>query len=167
LASSNRKPSHKRELFEELVYEVRRSQAATDRYDEAVADAIGINRTDLRCLDVIQRDGPVPAGRLAADTGLTTGAITSVLDRLERAGFARRVPDPNDRRRVLVEVRPAAMQGGFYEEHAALGERIFRRYTEAELELLLGFVREGRELNEREAAKLEARTRESRRPAGS
>jgi DNA-binding MarR family transcriptional regulator len=167
LASSNRKPSRKRELFDELIYEVRRSQAATDRYDEAVADAIGINRTDLRCLDVIQRDGPVSAGRLAADTGLTTGAITSVLDRLERAGFARRVPDPSDRRRVLVEMRPEAMQGGFYEEHAAHGERAFRRYTEAELELLLGFVREGRELNEREAAKLEARTRESRRGGSS
>jgi DNA-binding MarR family transcriptional regulator len=152
----------KRQIFEELVYEVRRSQTATDRYDEAVADAIGVNRTDMRCLDVIQREGPVPAGRLAEETGLTTGAITTVLDRLERAGYARRVRDPTDRRRVLVEVRPEALQGGFYTEHAALGERAFKRYTEAELELLLGFVREGRELNEREAAKLEARTRAER-----
>ena len=77
---------------------------ATDRYDQAVADAIGINRTDMRCLDVIQREGPVPAGRLADETGLTTGAITTVLDRLERAGFARRTRDPADRRRVLVEL---------------------------------------------------------------
>ena len=56
-------------LFEQLVYEVRRSQAATDRYDQAVADAIGLNRTDMRCLDVIQREGPVPAGRLAERRG--------------------------------------------------------------------------------------------------
>ena len=82
--------SRKRQIFEELVYEIRRSQAATDRYDEAVADAIGLNRTDMRCLDVIQREGPVPAGRLADETGLTTGAITTVLDRLERAGYAKR-----------------------------------------------------------------------------
>jgi DNA-binding MarR family transcriptional regulator len=86
--------SRKRQIFEELVYEVRRSQAATDRYDEAVAEAIGINRTDMRCLDVIQREGPVPAGRLAEETGLTTGAITTVLDRLERAGFGRRGGEP-------------------------------------------------------------------------
>jgi DNA-binding MarR family transcriptional regulator len=153
--------SRKRQLFEQLVYEVRRSQAATDRYDQAVADAIGLNRTDMRCLDVIQREGPVPAGRLADETGLTTGAITTVLDRLERAGFARRTRDPTDRRRVLVEVAPEARDGAgdYYAEHMALCDRLYRRYSEEQLELLLEFTREGRELNEREAAKLEARTR--------
>jgi len=153
--------SRKRQIFEELVYEVRRSQAATDRYDEAVAEAIGLNRTDMRCLDVIQREGPVPAGRLAEETGLTTGAITTVLDRLERAGLARRTRDPADRRRVLVELAPEARGGAgdYYGEHMAHGERLFRRYSEEQLGLLLEFTREGRELNEREAAKLEARMR--------
>jgi DNA-binding MarR family transcriptional regulator len=153
--------SRKRQLFDALIYEVRRSQNATDRFDQAVADAIGINRTDLRCLDVIQREGPVPAGRLADETGLTTGAITTVLDRLERAGYARRVRDPSDRRRVLVEVTPEAFEGSldYYAAHVALSERIYRRYTEEQIDLLLEFVREGRELNEREAAKLEERTR--------
>jgi DNA-binding MarR family transcriptional regulator len=153
--------SRKRQIFEELVYEVRRSQAATDRYDQAVADAIGLNRTDMRCLDVIQREGPVPAGRLADETGLTTGAITTVLDRLERAGFARRTRDPADRRRVLVELAPEAQGGAgdYYGEHMSHGERLFRRYSEEQLGLLLEFTREGRELNEREAAKLEARMR--------
>jgi DNA-binding MarR family transcriptional regulator len=153
--------SRKRQLFEQLVYEVRRSQAATDRYDQAVADAIGLNRTDMRCLDVIQREGPVPAGRLADETGLTTGAITTVLDRLERAGFARRTRDPTDRRRVLVELAPEAMGGAgdYYSEHMALSERLYRRYSEEQLALLLEFTRASRELNEREAAKLEARTR--------
>jgi DNA-binding MarR family transcriptional regulator len=156
--------SQKRKLFDELISEVRRSQNATDRFDQAVADAIGINRTDLRCLDVIQREGPVPAGRLAEETGLTTGAITTVLDRLERIGYARRVRDPADRRRVLVEVTPRAFEGAvdFYAAHVALAESSYRRYTEAEIELLLGFVRAGRELNEREAAKLEASTRAQR-----
>ena len=156
--------SRKRKLFEQLIYEVRRSQAATDRYDQAVADAIGLNRTDMRCLDVIQREGRVPAGRLADETGLTTGAITTVLDRLERAGYARRVRDPSDRRRVLVELTPEAFQGAgdFYREQAALGERLYRRYSEEQLELFLEWIRAGRELNEREAAKLEARTRAAR-----
>jgi DNA-binding MarR family transcriptional regulator len=158
--------SRKRQLYEELVYEIRRSQAATDRYDQAVADAIGLNRTDMRCLDVIQRDGPVPAGRLADETGLTTGAITTVLDRLERAGFARRTRDPSDRRRVLVELDPQARQGAgdYYGEHMALGERMYRRYSEEQLRLLLEFTREGRELNEREAARLEARMRAEPEP---
>ena len=153
--------SNKRKVFEELIYEVRRSQNATDRFDQAVADAIGINRTDLRCLDVIQREWPVAAGRLAEQTGLTTGAITTVLDRLERAGYARRVRDQNDRRRVLVEPTLDAMEGAgdLYAEHIALSERSYKRYTEEELGLLLEWVREGRELNEREAARLEARAR--------
>ena len=156
--------SRKRQIFEELIYEVRRSQAATDRYDQAVADAIGLNRTDMRCLDVISREGRVPAGRLAAETGLTTGAITTVLDRLERAGYARRVRDPDDRRRVLVELTPEAFAGAgdFYGAQAALGERLYRRHSEEQLELFLEWIREGRELNEREAAKLEARTRAQR-----
>jgi DNA-binding MarR family transcriptional regulator len=156
--------SNKRKVFEELIYEVRRSQNATDRFDQAVADAIGINRTDLRCLDVIQREWPVPAGRLAEQTGLTTGAITTVLDRLERAGYARRVRDPNDRRRVLVEPTLDALEGAgdLYGEHIALAERSYKRYTEEELKLLVEWVREGRELNEREAERLEARMRKDR-----
>jgi DNA-binding MarR family transcriptional regulator len=95
---------------------------------------------------------------------LTTGAITTVLDRLERAGFARRTRDPADRRRVLVELAPEAQGGAgdYYGEHMALGERLYRRYSEEQLALLLDFTREGRELNEREAAKLEARTRAQR-----
>lgn len=103
--------SRKRQLFYELIAELRRSQAATDRYDQAVADTLGINRTDMRCLDVIESEGPVAAGRLAEATGLTTGAITTVLDRLEKRGFARRVPDPRDRRRVLVELDPRVREG--------------------------------------------------------
>jgi DNA-binding MarR family transcriptional regulator len=150
----------KREIFLELLDEVRRSQNATDRFDQAVADAIGVNRTDMRCLDVIDREGPVPAGRLAEATGLTSGAITSVLDRLERAGHAQRVRDPSDRRRVLVELTPSLRQAhDYYAPHLAESERLYHRYTREQLELLLSFVRDGREFNEREAASLERANR--------
>jgi DNA-binding MarR family transcriptional regulator len=154
----------KQDVFEELLREVRRSQNATDRFDQAVADAIGLNRTDLRCLDIVEMDGPVTAGRLAELSGLTTGAITTVIDRLEHRGLARRVRDPRDRRRVLVDVAPEARQGAadYYGAQMALAERMYRRYTQAQLEFLLEFVREGRELNERAAAELEARTRSAR-----
>jgi DNA-binding MarR family transcriptional regulator len=155
--------SDKRELFEELLTEVRRSQGATDRFDEAVADAVGLNRTDMRCLDVIDREGPVPAGRLADATGLTTGAITTVLDRLERAGYAHRIRDLADRRRVLVEATSRARERvhPFYAPHMALSERLYHRYTRGQIELLLEFVRAGREFNEHQAAKLERHNRRS------
>src|SRR6476619_8108967 len=111
--------SQKRKVFEDLIDEVRRSQSATDRYDQAVADAVGLNRTDMRCLDVLQLEGPATAGALAEATGLTTGAMTVALDRLERAGYARRVRDGGDRRRVLVELTPElnSRAGEFYGEH--------------------------------------------------
>lgn len=157
---------NKHELFAELIDEVRRSQNATARFDQAVADALGINRTDMRCLDTLEREGPVPAGRLAEATGLTSGAITTALDRLERRGFARRIADPSDRRRVLVELTPALHAHGdnFYGPHMAQAERLFQRYTREQIELLLDFVRSGRELNEREAAALESANRD-RHPA--
>ena len=137
------------------------SQNATDRFDQAVADALGMNRTDLRCTDVLDREGPVTAGRLAEATGLTSGAITTVIDRLERAGFARRLADPADRRRVLVELTPEARERGrrFYGGHAQLAEQLYHRYSEEQLRLLLEFVRGSREFNEREAAKLEQQNR--------
>jgi DNA-binding MarR family transcriptional regulator len=151
----------KREVGAELIDEIRRSQNATDRYDQAVADALGLNRTDMRCLDILDREGRVPAGRLAEAMGLTTAAITTVLDRLERAGYARRERDPADRRRVLVELTPETKRraAGFYAEHAALADRVLDRYTLEQLELLLAFVRGSREFNERAAERLEAENR--------
>jgi len=165
---------HKRDLFEELVAEVRRSQVATDRFDDSVADALGINRTDMRCLDILEREGPLPAGRLAESAGLSTGAMTTALDRLEAAGYAHRVRDGVDRRRVLVEITPkvAKLTMRYYAEHAAMGASLYDRYTAAELELLVEFVRRGREFNERRAAEVEEENRtritsDRRRSSGS
>lgn len=161
--------SRKRALFEQLVNEVRASQNATDRFDQAVADTIGMNRTDMRLIDLLEREGRLTAGELATGTGLTTGAITTAIDRLEHAGFARRVRDTDDRRRVYVELRPEAQArtGAFYAEHAQLAEELYRRYTEEQLELLLGFVARSRRFNERKAAELEAKLaeRHGQRPA--
>jgi DNA-binding MarR family transcriptional regulator len=157
-------PNDKRSVFEDLVAEIRRSQNATDRFDQAVADALGLNRTDMRCMDVIEREGPVPAGKLAQATGLTSGAITTALDRLERAGYARRADDPSDRRRVLVELTEKAREdaNSFYTSHVELSEQLYRRYTLPQLKLLLQFVREGREFNEQHAASVEESNRARR-----
>jgi DNA-binding MarR family transcriptional regulator len=155
----------KREVFDQLIDEVRRSQNATDRFDQAVADALGLNRTDMRCLDVLEREGPISAGRLAEATGLSSGAMTTALDRLERVGYARRVRDEADRRRVLVEISPRAAKDAnrVYVEHAEQAQRLYRRYSQEQLELLLEFVREGRRFNEEHAMRVERANRD--RPA--
>jgi DNA-binding MarR family transcriptional regulator len=145
----------KEDLIAELTFEVRASQGATDQMDDAACKALGINRTDGRCLDVIDREGPVSAGRLAEASGLTTAAVTAVIDRLEKAGYARRLSDPDDRRRVLVELTPlmreraAVIWGPF-----AVFSEVLKRYTIEELELLRDFHRVGREYNEQRAAEV-------------
>jgi|SoiMethySBSTD1v2_1073268.scaffolds.fasta_scaffold3012613_2 DNA-binding MarR family transcriptional regulator len=85
---------------------VRAYQTAVDNFDQAMADHIGLNRTDARCADLIDQAGGMTAGELARAAGLTTGAVTAVVDRLEKAGIAQRVPDPSDRRRVRIEATP-------------------------------------------------------------
>ena len=72
----------------------------------------GLNRTDLRCLGILYRRGRTTAGELAEETGLTPGAITTVLDRMEKGGYANRVPDPADRRRILIVSTVAAREVG-------------------------------------------------------
>jgi DNA-binding MarR family transcriptional regulator len=81
----------------------RRYQQGTDALDQAASELLGINRTDARCIDIVLQRGGLSAGELAVAAGLSPGAVTTALDRLERAGYARRVRDSEDRRRVLVE----------------------------------------------------------------
>ncbi len=151
---------NKREAFAELIDEIRRSQTATARYDQAVAMALRLHPTDMLCLDVLQRQGSLTAGRLAAETGLTSGAMTAALDRLERSGYARRVRDVADRRRVLVQLTAKAAElGSFYVDHQRMSEQLYQRYSLDQIELLLRFVRTGREFNEQHAIELEQRNR--------
>jgi DNA-binding MarR family transcriptional regulator len=79
-----------------------------DRLDQAAADRYGLNRTDMRALDIISQSGPLAPTDLARLLGFTTGGVTTVLDRLERAGYIRRRPASGDRRRLQVEVTEAA-----------------------------------------------------------
>ena len=133
------------DLIRELIAETRASQVATDALDQAVADHFGMNRTDTRAIDVLDQRGRLTAGELAEAMHLTTGAITSVIDRLEKAGWAKRVRDPDDRRRVVVEATAKVQKAGerFYAtEEDALAA--FPDYTVEQLELLLDFARRGR-----------------------
>jgi DNA-binding MarR family transcriptional regulator len=143
-------------LADDLFEEWRVLGVANDIADQAVADYLGINRTDARCLDIIERLGAVTAGRLARESGLSTGAVTTVLDRLERSGLARRTSDPTDRRRVLVEMTPAARAANeeLYRPLAEAGTDQMRRYSEAELTLLRDYHRSSRALIEAHAQRI-------------
>jgi DNA-binding MarR family transcriptional regulator len=87
-----------------LIAAYRASTSQESAFDALAAAHLGIGLTDLRCLDLIQSHGGLTAGELATASGLTTGAVTAVTDRLERAGLARRVRDASDRRKVNLEV---------------------------------------------------------------
>jgi DNA-binding MarR family transcriptional regulator len=94
----------------ESINVLRRNQVLTQMLDEAAASYLGINPIDGRALDVIDQRGRVTAGELARELRLSTGAVTALVDRLERAGYARRVRDDDDRRRVLIEATPLVQE---------------------------------------------------------
>jgi DNA-binding MarR family transcriptional regulator len=98
------------------------------------------------------------AGQLAQASGLSPGAATTALDRLEQAGYARRVRDPNDRRSVLIELTPQAQQliDEIYGPIGKAGQAHLARYTDGELAFLRDFLREGRALQTEHAARLRA-----------
>ena len=147
------------DLIAAINLEVRRSQNRADAYDEFVAEQVGLNRTDQRALDVLdQEGGTTTPGRLAERMGLTSGAITTVLDRLERAGFVRRIRDEQDRRRIHVEVTDLARETlwPYYQPMTELADRLFARYSDEQLELLLDFLTTAGELNDKLVARLKA-----------
>jgi DNA-binding MarR family transcriptional regulator len=142
----------KDDLIDELIREFRMSGNQDNAFDNLAAERLGVNETDLHCLNIIENSAGLSAGELAGQSALTSGAVTGVIDRLERAGFARRIPDPNDRRRVKIEVTPE-----FYKQ----AERIWgpvaaewhstlaKRFTAEELERITDFLRASNELSRR------------------
>ena len=143
-------------LLDAVSLEVAELQAATDQMDEAVAQRLGINRTDLRCLGLLFARGPLSAGQLAAASGLSPGAATTALDRLERAGYALRTRGAQDRRSVSVELTSLARQRieGLYGPVGTEGRQLLERYTDDELRFLSAFLRDGRALQVKHAALL-------------
>lgn len=140
----------------EIITESRINQNAADTMDAAVAELLGVNQTDVICLDILARLGTVTAGRLAEESRLTTGAITAVLDRLERAGLVRRLADPADRRRVLVETTDRFRELAEHAYGPVAKELIAAstRYTREQLDAIRAFLRFGAELAYRRAEEL-------------
>jgi DNA-binding MarR family transcriptional regulator len=124
-----------------LVFEIRKFIAGAIFFNQKVADRFQLNLTDTQCLNVLEMAGSATPGQLAAQTGLTTGGITVVLDRLEKAGFVRREPNPEDRRSLIVRPVPenlARLQAMYGEIHRGLA-KLLDSYSDKELKLIIGF----------------------------
>jgi DNA-binding MarR family transcriptional regulator len=134
---------HRAALIAALTDQMRDSATRAVMLHQAIAERFGLNSTDLKCLDLARNERQLTAGRLAELTGMSTSAITTVLDRLERAGVIERTADPADRRKVIVtpthrheKARTAVF--------AELGERfgaVLGDYDDRQLELMTEFLR--------------------------
>lgn len=134
----------KLEMLRGLGDLARKFSTQTVLLHEVIAQTVGLNATDTRCLSLIRfhPDGTVTAGWLADLTGLTTGAITHILDRLEKKGFIERARDTEDRRKVFVRLRPENF-GPLLSQYEALGKsylKVVEHYSDDELKLILGYL---------------------------
>lgn len=135
-----------------------RLSTATVLFHAAVADRLGVGVTDVKCYSILRQAGPITAGELGERVGLTTGAITGVIDRLEQVGLVRRARDPSDRRRVVLELlsNPEHEQA-LGQLYAPLGRAIMElvsSYSEAERATLLDFITKATAVMEAETIRL-------------
>lgn len=143
---------------------LRALSAASDLLDAAVAQHLHMHRTDLRCLDYLARFGPVSAGRLGEAVGLTSGALTIAVDRLETAGYVRRRADQSDRRRVVVQLDKRANRVvALFRNLGQATERLLDGYSEPELQLLSAFLGAASEALSNQATSVSHRPAPARR----
>jgi len=166
-SASSPKPERRRELLNRIWDLGRTMSTQTVFLHQALAQSVGLNATDTKCIDLILRapDAAVTAGWLSDRTGLTTGAITHILDRLEKQQFVERLRDAGDRRRVLVRVRPERLEP-LIPKYEAMGReylRLAEQYSDKELAHICDYLQKPSEISERELAKAIAANR-SRTP---
>src|ERR1700744_5445364 len=123
-------------LHAKLTVQIRHLIAGSILFNQKIADRVGLHLTDLQCLNLLDLLGPVTPGKLAACTGLTTGGVTVMLDRLEAAGYIHREPSPTDRRSVIVRIdqRKLKKMNVLYEEMTQRTKETFAATLESELE---------------------------------
>jgi DNA-binding MarR family transcriptional regulator len=125
-----------------FVAAIRKTSSLMQLMSQAAADRIGINATDLNCLNILSFSGQLTAGELAKATGLTTASITGVIDRLEEAGFVHRERDASDRRRVVVHLdtaRALATIAPVFGPMLGAWQRMTDQYTDDQLGLIVAF----------------------------
>lgn len=144
------------QLVQQIDWALRELSTATVLAATAIAQKVGMGPNDLRCGELLVRKGPMTAGELAKATGLTTGAITGIVDRLEKAGWAQRRADPGDRRRVVIYPGPQENEqtaAALYAGHVERMNQLLGQYSDEQLILLLEFVQRLAVINRDEAAR--------------
>jgi DNA-binding MarR family transcriptional regulator len=144
---------------------LRETSAQTVLFSQAVADRAGMNPTDLETLDILARRGPMTAGRLAELTGLTTGAITGLVDRLERRGYARREPHPSDRRSVVVRPLIENAERDLAPSYSGMSQamaELLSRYSDEELAVVADFLTRAAVITADQIARLRSEAKEPR-----
>jgi DNA-binding MarR family transcriptional regulator len=147
------------ELLEQLALAGRASSAATVMFHTAVAARQGLSASEEKALDLLERNGPLTAGELARQSGLAPASVTALINRLERKGFARRVPNPGDRRSVLVEVdaeRVYAAVAPLFADWVGSLHELYAGYTDEQLEVILHFLTEAARRQQEATARLTA-----------
>ena len=131
-------------------------QTDQDIFDDAAAIYVGLNRTDTRALDILERQGPMTAGELATAARLTSGAVTALVDRLEAAGLVRRTRDTIDRRRVMIDLTPkvAEVMAPIFGPVAEEGYRNMATYSDDDVEKILTFLQMSREFLQRHTTRV-------------
>ncbi len=134
--------SNKKQLIEKVGELLREQSTQTVLFHSFIADQLKLNMTDHKALDVLIKSGEMTAGQLAEATRLTTGAITGVVDRLEKAGYVQRVFDKSDRRRVIIQVIPDTEERllPIFQPMMNKTQHILKKYTASELETITDFI---------------------------
>ncbi len=150
--------SKREEIIQAIIEKRKEMSTETIMFHQSVADILGLHITDHKCLDLIRQYGAMPAGRIAELTGLTTGAVTGIIDRLEKAGYVRRANDPKDRRRTIVEpVRnkkwERKIEAIFIPFHERM-HKLLSSYSDGELAFLLDVLTKSIEQTREESKKL-------------
>src|SRR5580698_4159155 len=138
------KKSRRGDLLGRLWQFGRQMSTQTVFLHQAIAQTVGLNATDTKCIDLILQSGeaPVTAGYLSQQSGLTTGAITHILDRLEQRHYIKRVRDTKDRRRVFAVIRPESLRP-LIPKYEAIGRaymKVLEGFSDEELELICRYL---------------------------
>ena len=146
------------EIIQAISEKFTEMSTETILFHQALADELGFYITDHRCMHFLHSYGAMPAGRLAELTGLTTAAVTGIIDRLEEAGYVRRASDPRDRRRTIVEpIRNKKLERKIERIFTPFHEKmrkLFSSYSDSELTFLLDVVTKSIELTREQSKKL-------------
>jgi DNA-binding MarR family transcriptional regulator len=169
MSTASLKKSSRREILEKLWELGRTMSTQTVFLHQALAQGIGLNATDTKCLDLILQGDPgkVTAGQLADSTGLTTGAVTHILDRLEKRKFIERARDTRDRRKIFIKVRPESI-APLVPRYEAIGKAymaLVEQYTDKDLQLIADYLQKTSEISQQELKRVIAENRDEQEKA--